>query len=699
MDEEKQPLLNSTSGSVHYSRSEAETYNEFNHHSGLGNNIANSSLSGKHAGVTYRGTMHHSMVDTCEKVTLSWNNVNVHVKPPQRLCCRGPDPKVPWKHVLRDVHGIVKPGTLLAILGASGSGKTTLLNTLTSRSNSPRLSMNGDIRVNGVNVGRGIRNISAYVQQDDLFIATMTVREHLTFRALLRMDKSLSKSRRLRRVEEVIQELGLTKCAENIIGNPERQKGISGGEMRRLSFASEVLTNPPLLFCDEATSGLDSFMAENIVQTLKTMAGKGKTILCTIHQPSSEVYALFDQVLIMAEGRTAFLGAADEALEFFKSAGYPCPVNYNPADFFIQTLAVVPGKEETCRARVEGVCDTYEKSEVNKELVAFSESMSKNPRLDGVIYEEAFSETSRYESGWGRQFAAVFLRCMRTTFREPMVLKVRLAQTLVIAILLGLIYLRTDVNQTGVMNFNGVLFLLIMNMVMTNVFAVANTFPIELPIFLREYGIGLYRVDVYFFSKMFAELPMFIFIPVLFSAVVYFMVGLYESADAFLICCGVLILVANISVSFGYLISTAANSVNTALAIAPPLLVPLIMFGGFFLNSGSVPDYFIWLEYLSWFKYSNELLAINQWQNIKEIGGCHANNPTSNVTTVNPVSNSTVNQCEKGCLFRDGNAVIDYLQFDKDNTIMDISVLCGLLVGYRLIAFIILFIKARRSKA
>lgn len=684
MDDEKTPLLGSNSDSVHQSRSLASSFQEFNHHSSHGNGIGNSSFVSNNAKEEFRKGMHSSMVDTCEKVTISWDNVNVHVKPPNRICCRGPDPKAPWKHVLRNVHGVVKPGTLLAILGASGSGKTTLLNTLTSRSNSPRLSMNGDVRVNGVNVGRGIRNISAYVQQDDLFIATMTVREHLSFRALLRMDKGLSRSRRLKRVEEVIQELGLTKCAENIIGNPDRQKGISGGEMRRLSFASEVLTNPPLLFCDEATSGLDSFMAENIVQTLKGMAGKGKTILCTIHQPSSEVYALFDQVLIMAEGRTAFLGDAKEALNFFKSVGYPCPVNFNPADYFIQTLAVVPGNEEACRARVETVCDAYDKSDINQELVSYAESMTANPKLSGIIYEEAFSSTSRYESSWFQQFAAVFVRCWKTIFREPMVLRVRLAQTMVIGILLGLIYLRLDINQEGVMNINGVLFLFLMNATMVNVFAVANTFPIELPIFLREYGIGLYRVDVYFFCKMVAELPLFVFIPVLFTAVVYFMVGLYESVDAFFICCGVLILVANISVSFGYVISTAANSVNTALAIAPPLLVPLIMFGGFFLNAGSVPDYFIWLEYLSWFKYANELLAINQWQNIGTIE-CPANN--------------TANPCDSRCLFRDGDAVIDYLKFDSDNTVLDVCVLAGLLVGYRLIAFVILFIKARRSKA
>lgn len=112
----------------------------------------------------------------------------------------------------------------------------------------------------------------------DLFIGTLTVREHLIFQSQLRMDKHITFDDRLRRVEEVIAELGLTKCSTTTIGIPGRIKGISGGEMKRLAFASEVLTNPPLMFCDEPTSGLDAFMAQNVVGVLKDMAEKGSSL-------------------------------------------------------------------------------------------------------------------------------------------------------------------------------------------------------------------------------------------------------------------------------------------------------------------------------------------------------------------------------------------------------------------------------------
>lgn len=176
----------------------------------------------------------------------------------------------------------------------------------------------GDLCVNGHSIQPdSLTSQSAYVQQDDLFIGLLTVREQLVFQAMLRMDRHISTEHRLARVEEVLMELGLVKCANTKIGVPGRIKGISGGEMKRLAFACEVLTNPPLMFCDEPTSGLDSFMAQAVVAVMKNMAGRGKSIIATIHQPSSEVYAMFDRVLLMAEGRVAFLGDVDAAYQFF----------------------------------------------------------------------------------------------------------------------------------------------------------------------------------------------------------------------------------------------------------------------------------------------------------------------------------------------------------------------------------------------
>ena len=150
-----------------------------------------------------------------------------------------------------------------------------------------------------------------------------------------------------------ISKLNLEKCQDTLIGNTKLGvKGISGGELRRLAFASEIITNPALLFCDEPTSGLDSFMAMTIVESMKKLADQGKTIICTIHQPSSDIFQNFDDLYLMAEGRLAYSGSLNSAIDFFAGQGFVCPETFNPADFYINKLAISPFDKEACKERV-----------------------------------------------------------------------------------------------------------------------------------------------------------------------------------------------------------------------------------------------------------------------------------------------------------------------------------------------------------
>ncbi|CAG0919858.1 unnamed protein product [Notodromas monacha] len=319
-------------------------------------------------------------------ITFAWKNVNVFSKPKKRafgFLSRGKQPEV--KQILKNVNGLVRPGELLALMGASGSGKTTLLNSLTFR-NTRKITVEGDIYANGRRVGPDhLTAISAYVQQQDLFIGTLTVREVLAFQATLKMDNHIRKEDRMERVEEVLKELGLSKCADVLVGVPGRTKGISGGEMKRLAFGCEV-------------------------------------------------------------------------------------------ELSLSSIEVGPPNE-------------------------------------------------------------------------------------VIALILGLIYLQQDMDQKGVQNVNGVIFLLLTNMSFSNMFAVVNH------------------------PKILAELPLFVVLPIVFSSIEYWMIGLNPDFGRFLIHVLVVVLVANIACSFGYMISTLASSVGAALSIAPPILIPLMLFGGFFLNT------------------------------------------------------------------------------------------------------------------
>jgi len=185
-----------------------------------------------------------------------------------------------------------------------------------------------------------MKRLSGFVYQDDIFFGSLTVMEHLTCMAHMKLDRRTADHDVNFIIRDVLERTGLTKCLNTKIGEEGEGKMLSGGEKKRLAFATELLTQPAILFCDEPTTGLDSFNARKLVQTLQDLAAKRNTaIMCTIHQPSSELFAMFDQVLLLAEGRVAFFGEPDEAISFFGDHGYKCPRNYNPAEYLINVLS------------------------------------------------------------------------------------------------------------------------------------------------------------------------------------------------------------------------------------------------------------------------------------------------------------------------------------------------------------------------
>lgn len=210
---------------------------------------------------------------------------------------------------------------------------------------------------------------------------------------------------------------------------PGRVKGLSGGERKRLAFASEALTDPALLLCDEPTSGLDSFMANSVLQVLKRLALKDKTIILTIHQPSSELFGLFDKLLLMAEGRVAFLGTPAEAADFFTQMNAPCPLNYNPADFYVQLLAIVPGKEDESRDTIRKICDSFAVSPIATEVLR-KINVLKNSASEPLASVNGNGKKQYRASTW-TQFRAILWRSWLTVLKEPLLVKVRLIQTVV----------------------------------------------------------------------------------------------------------------------------------------------------------------------------------------------------------------------------------------------------------------------------
>lgn len=587
------------------------------------------------------------------------------------------------KRILDNVFGVARPGEVTAIIGPSGAGKTTLLNVLTKR-NLSNLKTTGSVKVNGIRAERSyMRQVCAYVQQDDCFIGSLTVEEHLKFMANLKMGKEYGREEQERRVRSVMRDLGLDKIATSIIGTRTR-KGISGGEKKRLAFASEILTSPPILICDEPTSGLDSFLAYQVVCVLKKLAEtRNMTIVLTIHQPSSQVFALFDSVYMMVNGSVAFCGTLALAEKMWAGLNMPIPMNFNPSDHYLSTMSIRNSKEEVMKkGQIERICQTFKYSENGKEI--FKESSGRDVDERDRAYSEdwrrryasSFHNRPLFGASFFQQIRALTWRASKTVLREPTLLKVQIFQSIIIAVLTGLIYTNNSpIDQRKIMNINGSLYQMISNMAFMFQFSVVHHFCLEMPTFYRETSSRLYRISAYFIAKNLAELPSYIISAVLFTSILYWMSGLVPLIDSFFIYILVGILVQNIAISIGYLFSCAFGTVNLAVAVMPIFVVPMMAFGGFFINQDTLQWYFVPMKYLSYFGYGYEAVAIGQWTHVEEIPGCSA----------------SLEYCA-----RNGTEVLHNLSFKQSNFWIDIIVMIGMIIGFRFLAFLSLYIRVKR---
>jgi ABC-type multidrug transport system ATPase subunit len=274
------------------------------------------------------------------------------------------------KSILKPITTKFESGTLNVVMGPSGSGKTSLLNLMARRlynSASTRYLTGGEMLYGGaVPSDDVVRSVSSYVcQDDDALLPTLTVRETLHFAAGLRLPTWMSKQEKIQRAESVLLKLGLRDCADNLIGN-DLIKGISGGEKRRVTIAVQILTEPRILLLDEPTSGLDAFTAASIIECLRGLAEEGRTLVLTIHQPSSNLFRSFGNILLLARGGfPVYAGKGDAMLSYFSTLGFKCTETMNPADFALDLITVnlqQASKEAITRDRVQFLVSDWEKT-------------------------------------------------------------------------------------------------------------------------------------------------------------------------------------------------------------------------------------------------------------------------------------------------------------------------------------------------
>ncbi|OWZ19179.1 ABC transporter [Phytophthora megakarya] len=609
------------------------------------------------------------------QLILEWRSLQLEI-PVQNAQTKESEQKI----ILESMDGVARPGELLVVMGPSGAGKSSLLDCISGRNSA----IKGQVTVNGSPWTKKLKRFAAYVMQEDLFHATLTVREHLILQARLRMSGSFSQEQYVGRVDTLLEEFGLSKSKDTLIGG-WMQRGISGGERKRLALATELLTNPSVLFADEPTSGLDSFMAKSVVQQLRRLAvHEGRTVVATIHQPSSEVFALFDRLELLADGATIYQGKAADVVEYFATCGYECPTFMNPADYFMEKIVVVDADTDpagvervkrlkeawkTHTSRMNGVVEVINP----QDIIAGGDADSSRHSHEGILdFEDSRA------SVWG-QIQVLAKRNALRLLRDKTALRLQSVQTLVTTLLVGIIFFQLTLDQQGVSNFSGAFFYIVTEQVYGASMPAIMSVPMELPIVYREYDIGLYTVASWYAAKNLCELPQQVVLPIISLLPLYFLVGIGHDFSMYIQMQLVLILLHSSCVAFGYCISCLCRRIDIAPLAGNIVLMPLLLLGGLFIAPSDVPVVLRWVQYITPFRYGYYGLMRVFWRRIDAIS----------------CDDVAVGET---CAARTGLDLLANKGISNRSVASDLWLLLALSVGFRVIGYVALAINVGKRK-
>ncbi|KAK4886489.1 hypothetical protein RN001_002760 [Aquatica leii] len=604
------------------------------------------------------------------------------------------------KKILQTVNGKFRSGELTAIMGPSGAGKSTFMNILAGYKVS---NLEGSILINGKERNlRRFRKMSCYIMQDDCLTPNLKVKEALRVSANLKLGKDLTVIQKEAVIDEVIEALNLSDCTNTMTSS------ISGGQRKRLSIALELVNNPPVMFFDEPTSGLDSSSCFQCISLLKSLARGGRTIICTIHQPSARIFEMFDYLYMLTEGSCIYKGVVMGLVPFLSSIGLQCPSYHNPADYVLEVACGEHGDylQKLITAVNTGKCDSYQRTpdngviattitnDIAKETMQLKSTTSKQtlPLPNGISKQTPMSSNATCTtalldstenlkmsenmatfpiSSW-LQFWILLKRTAFTTLRDTQLTTMRLAAYFAIGCLLGVIYYDIGDEASKVMSNAGLIFFTIMFVTFSAMMPTILTFPLEMSVFIREHLNYWYSIKAYYFAKTVADIPFQLLLTICYMMSVYYITSQPMEPMRFCMALLIAVLTALVSQSIGLLVGAAFN-VEGGVFIGPIVTIPMVLLSGFFVKLNDLPVYIRWLPYGSFMKYSFEGIMI-------AIYGL--NRPKMH--------------CSKTlCIFKSPKKFLDELSLKDDiNTyLIDVGVLTGIFIFIRICLFFVLRLK------
>lgn len=533
------------------------------------------------------------------------------------------------KCILQGVSGSACPGEILALMGPSGGGKTTLLKLLSGKVKND----SGTITFNDQPYNKSLKQRIGFVLQDDVVFPHLTVKETLTYTALLRLPNTLSKEQKKERAIGVINELGLERCQDTIIGGAF-VRGVSGGERKRVCIGNEILLNPSLLFLDEPTSGLDSTTALRIMQMLRNIARAGKTVVTTIHQPSSRLFSRFDKLILLGQGSSLYFGKASEAMLYFSSIGCSPLIAMNPAEFLIDlangniTEKSIPSELEEKllpgHHHFEKQNEGPSPADVHEYFVGAYESRVANIEKLKLLKHGLIEEDSEVQSWpnlrdsgatWCQQFTILFGRSLKERNHEYFS-SLRITQVIATAIVVGLLWWNSDTSfPERISDQAGLLFFVSVFWGFFPLFTAIFTFPQERAMLVKERSVNMYKLSAYFIARITTDLLLDLVLPVTFLLIVYFMVGLKLTFNAFCLTLLTILLSIIAAQGLGLAIGAAFMDVKKATTFASVILMTFMLSGGFFVQE--VPAFMSWVRYISINYHTYRLLLKIQFKSLR----------------------------------------------------------------------------------
>ncbi|XP_057518787.1 ABC transporter G family member 35-like [Amaranthus tricolor] len=518
--------------------------------------------------------------------------------------------------LLREVTGAFRPGVLTALMGVSGAGKTTLMDVLAGRKTGGYIE--GDIRISGFpKIQETFARVSGYCEQTDIHSPQVTVKESLIYSAFLRLPKEVSNEEKLIFVEEVMELVELDGLKDAIVGLPG-VTGLSTEQRKRLTIAVELVANPSIIFMDEPTSGLDARAAAIVMRTVRNTVDTGRTVVCTIHQPSIDIFEAFDELLLMKRGGQVIYSGplgrnSHKVVEYFESIpGVPKITDqYNPATWMLEVSSIA------AEVRLEmDFAEHYKSSSLYQRNKALVKELSVPP--PGA--KDLYFPTQYAQSTWG-QFKSCLWKQWMTYWRSPSYNLVRYFFTLSAALIVGAIFWKVGTNLDNANSLNiviGAMYAAVLFVGICNCGTVQPVVAVERTVFYRERAAGMYSALPYAISQVVVEVPYIFIQAAYYSIIVYAMMSFQWTAGKFFWFFFITLFSFLYFTYYGMMTVSITPNHQVASVFAAAFYALFNLFSGFFIPRPKIPKWWVWYYWIcpvAWTVYG---LIVSQYGDLTQ---------------------------------------------------------------------------------